>query len=125
MLYQYATIIGFSLSALILGPLLAQAQTSLQRDVVCYHFKGSKLMLRGVCRLTDYDTHSTLRWTDGVVTRINWVSGHSEQPTLDGLPAVTYQRHPSTLKVLNTDATNAISLVCVQAIESNNSVCYQ
>jgi len=82
-------------------------------------------MLRGVCRLTDYDTHSTLRWTDGVVTRINWVSGHSEQPTLDGLPAVTYQRHPSTLKVLNTDATNAISLVCVQAIESNNSVCYQ
>ncbi|MBD1823659.1 hypothetical protein H6F51_14320 [Cyanobacteria bacterium FACHB-DQ100] len=96
---------------------------SITHDVVCYHFMGSKLERREICKLEDFDTSSVLSWSDGVKTQIRWVSRFSDTPTLDGVPAREYQRDPKTLKILETPS-NATSVQCLQALESNNSVCW-
>lgn len=103
-------------------PLAAQAM-SVSREVVCYHFKGAGLAVRDVCRLEDFDTSSTLTWTDGVVTRIRWVSRYSETPNLDGVPAREYERDPATLEILERPIPGR-PVTCLQALESNNSVCW-
>lgn len=96
---------------------------SVTREVVCYHFEGSELTRCDVCKLQDFDTSSRLIWSDRVETQIQWISRYSDTPNLDGVPAREYERDPETLQILERPiAGNPIR--CLQALESNNSVCW-
>jgi hypothetical protein len=96
---------------------------SITRDVVCYHFKNSTLKLRSICKLQEFDTSSSLTWSDGVKTRIQWVSRYSETPSLDGLPAREYKRDSETLRI-EENPRNTKTVRCLQALKSNSSVCW-
>ena len=103
-------------------PLSVQA-LSVTREVVCYHFKGSELKRRDVCRLEDFGTSSNLIWSDGVKSQIRWISRYSSTPTLDRVPAREYERNPETLQILERSNKGA-SIRCLQLLESNHSVCW-
>jgi hypothetical protein len=106
----------------LLIPLSVQAM-SVTREVVCYHFQGSELKRRDICKLQDFDTSSRLTWSDGVETQIRWVSRYSDTPNLDGAPAREYKRDPETLQILERPIAGR-AVQCLQALESNNSVCW-
>lgn len=101
---------------------LAQAM-SVSHEVVCYHFRGSELKRRDICKLQDFDTSSRLTWSDGVETQIRWISRYSDTPNLDGVPAREYQRDPETLQILERPIADS-PIRCLQAIETNNSICW-
>lgn len=113
----------FAITALMLMISQSVQAMSVTREVVCYHFKGSELKRRDVCRLQDFDTSSRLTWSDGVETQIQWISRYSDTPDLDGLPAREYERDPETLQILERPITGN-PVRCLQTLESNNSVCW-
>ncbi len=114
-------ILTFSVLVLV-APHSAQA-ISTKREVVCYYFKGSELKRRDVCKFQDFDTSSRIIWSDGVKTQIRWVSRYSNTPSLDGVPAREYERDSETLEVIERPVLNN-SVRCLQALESDNSVCW-
>ena len=105
----------------------------------CYFFRGENLELRQTCIYESTSWAgggvSKLVWEDGVVTNIKWgLQGRGGKTTCDGemsvdnVCAVSYSRHPITLKRIsretmermNRNDQNVIS--CLQT--GRNSVCY-
>jgi hypothetical protein len=102
----------------------AEPPFSITTDVVCYHFKGQSLELRDLCKMENFDTSSVITWTDGVQTRIRWITRLRSKPEIDGLDATEYVRHPSTFDVI-AQGEHSSPLRCLQAIGSSNSVCWR
>lgn len=73
--------------------------------------------------MQEFDTSSSLTWSDGVVTRIRWVNRDSDTPMVDGVPAREYQRDPETLEVLNRPMPRN-PVRCLQVLETTNSICW-
>jgi hypothetical protein len=114
---------AFMIGMVMLAVPLPGQSMSVTREVVCYHFKGAEIERRDVCKLQDFDTSSILTWSDGVKTQIRWISRYSDTPNLDGLPAREYERDPETLQILERPIASS-AVRCLQALESNNSVCW-
>jgi hypothetical protein len=102
----------------------AEPPFSTTTDVVCYHFNGQAVARRDLCKMEDFDTSSVITWSDGVQTRIRWIARSREIPALDGVDAVKYFRNPDSLEVIE-QGVHRSPIQCLQAIGSDNSVCWR
>jgi|GEM_PF-5658227 hypothetical protein len=116
------------LAPLAFGLLLTAASQSAQavsiaREVDCYYFEGAKLETRDTCIIEEFDTSSTLIRSDGAVNRVFWGDRDVDTPKLDGVTAREYQRSAETLEIVEGRFVGR-SMRCLQAQESDNSVCW-
>ena len=106
----------------------------------CYFFRGENLELRQTCIYESTSWAgggvSKLVWEDGVVTSIKWgLQGRGEKTTcngemmsVDNVCAVSYSRHPITLKRISRETMERMNrndqkvISCLQT--GRNSVCY-
>jgi len=116
-------LIAVTVSAAVFLISLPVQAMSVTRDGICYRFRGAVQERREVCRVQEFDTSTELTWADGTRTNINWVFGLSEQPAIDEVPVTRYGRNPDTLRILE-DPIDEDSVLCLQALESNVSVCW-
>jgi hypothetical protein len=104
------------------------------RTSICYHIKGSKVVLHDVCHITekgdnegDTDSLITLRWSDGVTTKIQWLVASPSAPLMDGYISRPYTRNANTLLRIppGLEVPSRLVLTCVETVEFNSSVCYK
>lgn len=108
-------------------------------SVSCWFFRGDKVELKQTCI---HESHSwagggvgTLRWEDGVQTKIyrgfqeNGDKPCGENESLDGVCAVRYFRHPTSLQRISAEeeAKNRLvnrqsSVICLQV--RDKSICW-
>ncbi|MCC3600067.1 hypothetical protein [Microcoleus sp. PH2017_26_ELK_O_A] len=128
------------LPIIIMGIFVAPARAGRiePTPVSCWLFREDKLELNQTCTYESVSWAgggtSSLRWEDGVRTQMAWgLQGRGERPcpdtSIDGVCAVRYFRHPTSLKRISAEeeAKNRLvnrqsSAICLQV--GDKSICW-
>ncbi len=132
----FATFLPILVMAISVPP--ARAGRAEPISVSCWLFRGDKLELKQTCihesRSWAGGGVGTLRWKDGVQTKIyRGFQGRGDQPcgdneSIDGVCAVRYFRHPTTLKRISEqesysrEMNRQSSVSCLQV--RDKSICW-